>query len=239
MDSVDSPAPSRDVGLRVVGVLGGVGSGKSTAARFLAEELAAPHLDADAEVSRLFQDPGLLGELNQAFGGGLLRSDGGLDRAELGQRVFGDDAARAALEKLLHPAVRRALWQGLAQAESAAQAPEDGFAVLDVPLLLENGLSRTCDFLVFVAVPDDLRAARAGARHGWDEATWRAREAAQAPLAEKEAAADAILGNAGGVEELRAAVRELLPRLRALPPRSLRDRWPDPEDPPTAETPSA
>ena len=117
--------------------------------------------------------------------------------------------------------------------------PEPGFAVLDVPLLLENGLSKACDFLVFVEVPDALRAARAGARHGWDEATWRAREAAQAPLTAKRAAADAILDNAGGVEDLRAAVEGLIPRLRALPPRSLRDRWPDPERPPPAAEPNA
>ena len=239
MDSVDSAAPSPQHGLRVVGVLGGVGSGKSTAARFLAQALAAPHLDADAEVARLFADPALLQQLDARFGGGLLQEDGSLDRAELGRRVFDDASDRQALESILHPAVRRALWLGLQQAEAAATGPEPGFAVLDVPLLLENGLSKACDFLVFVEVPDALRAARAGARHGWDEATWRAREAAQAPLTAKRAAADAILDNAGGVEDLRAAVEGLIPRLRALPPRSLRDRWPDPERPPPAAEPNA
>ena len=163
MDSVDSAAPSPQHGLRVVGVLGGVGSGKSTAARFLAQALAAPHLDADAEVARLFADPALLQQLDARFGGGLLQEDGSLDRAELGRRVFDDASARQALESILHPAVRRALWLGLQQAEAAATGPEPGFAVLDVPLLLENGLSKACDFLVFVEVPDALRAARAGA----------------------------------------------------------------------------
>ncbi|MCH2100510.1 MAG: dephospho-CoA kinase [Planctomycetes bacterium] len=239
MDSSD-PALSRlRPGLRVVGVLGGVGSGKSTAARFLAEALAAPHLDADTEVARLFADPGLLARLDQEFGGGLLDLKGQLNRTELGERIFGDPERRRTLESILHPAVRRALWQGLQDAESTSSEKEPGFAVLDVPLLIENGLSIACDFLVYVRVPSSLRCERACMRHGWNEATWHAREAAQAPLSEKESAADAILGNASGVEDLRAAVEGLLPRLHALPPRSLRDRWPDPDRPPIAVDPKS
>lgn len=228
MESADSlPLP----GLRVVGVLGGVGSGKSTAARILAEELPATHLDADAEVTRLFADPGLLASLAEQFGPTILDSQGQLDREVLGKRVFGDEKARKQLEGVLHPAVRRSLWEGLERAEQVAAA---AWVVLDVPLLLENGLSKACDTLLYVAVPDALRCARACARHGWDEETWRAREAAQISVSEKEAAADAILSNAGGVDDLRIAVRDLLPVLRALPPRSLRDRWPDPGSPPLA-----
>lgn len=239
MDSVDPSRSSHAPGLRVVGVLGGVGSGKSTAARYFAESLTAPHLDADAEVGRLFSDPALLQRLDQEFGGGLLGEDGQLDRSELGRRVFEQPERRRLLESILHPEVRRALWQGLQAAESASTPDKPGFAVLDVPLLIENGLSVACDFLVFVRVPDALRMERACSRHGWDEATWRAREAAQAPLSQKESAADAILDNAGGVEDLRAAVEGLLPHLRALPPRSLRDRWPDPDRPPLAVDPNA
>lgn len=247
MASGDFDSSAVQSGLRVLGVLGGVGSGKSTAARILAEELPAKHLDADAEVATLFADPAVVEQLDQAFGGGLKSPKGGLDRAELGKRVFAQPALRRQLEAILHPEVRRALWNGLAQveAEALASAPAaagsaaPGWAVLDVPLLLENGLSQACDFLIFVRVPDAIRAERACARHNWDASTWRAREAAQASLAKKESVADAILDNAGGVEDLRAAVRELLPRLRALPPRSLRDRWPDSEHPPVAAEPNA
>lgn len=246
MASGDFDSSAAQTGLRVLGVLGGVGSGKSTAARILAEELPAKHLDADAEVAALYADPRVVEQIDQAFGGGLKSTEGGLNRAELGKRVFAKPDLRRQLEGILHPAVRQALWQGLAKTEASALAPiaggsataPRGWAILDVPLLLENGLSQACDFLVFVRVPDAIRAERACTRHNWDRATWRAREAAQAPLVQKESAADAILDNAGGVEDLRAAVRELLPRLRALPPRSLRDRWPDSEHPPIAAEPN-
>ena len=247
MTSGDFDSSAVQSGLRVLGVLGGVGSGKSTAARILAEELPAKHLDADAEVATLFADPGVIEQLDQAFGGGLKSPKGGLDRAELGKRVFAQPELRRQLEAILHPAVRRALWNGLAEAEAEALASPTapagstaaGWTILDVPLLLENGLSQACDFLIFVRVPDATRAERACARHNWEVSTWRAREAAQAPLKQKESVADAILDNAGGVEDLRAAVRELLPRLRALPPRSLRDRWPNSEHPPVAAEPNA
>lgn len=247
MASGDFDSSAVQSGLRVLGVLGGVGSGKSTAARILAEELPAKHLDADAEVAALFADTTVVEQLDRAFGGGLKSPEGGLDRAELGKRVFAQPELRRQLEAILHPAVRRALWNGLAEIEAAAMASAPaaagselaGWAILDVPLLLENGLSQACDFLIFVRVPDAIRAERACARHNWDAATWRAREAAQASLAMKESAADAILDNASGVEELRAAVRELLSHLRALPPRSLRDRWPNSEHPPVAAEPNA
>jgi dephospho-CoA kinase len=247
MASGDFDSSAVQSGLRVLGVLGGVGSGKSTAARILAKELPATHLDADAEVAALFADRRVVEQIDQAFGGGLKSPEGGLNRAELGKRVFAQPVLRRQLESILHPAVRRALWDGLAQVEAASLAaapatsgsPPAGWAILDVPLLLENGLSQACDFLIFVRVPDAIRAERACARHNWDVATWRAREAAQASLARKESAADAILDNASGVEDLRAAVRELLPRLRALPPRSLRDRWPDSDHPPVAADPNA
>jgi len=247
MASGDFDSSAVQSGLRVLGVLGGVGSGKSTAARILAEELPAKHLDADAEVATLFADPGVVEKIDQACGGGLMSPKGALDRAELGKRVFAQPELRRQLETILHPAVRRALWTGLAETETAALATGSaaaasklrGWAILDVPLLLENGLSQACDFLIFVRVPDAIRAERACARHNWELATWRAREAAQASLAQKQSAADATLDNASGVEDLRAAVRELLPRLRALPPRSLRDRWPDSEQSPVATDPNA
>lgn len=212
-------------GLRITGVLGGVGSGKSTVARLLAEQLPGMLLDADQMVAEQLQSKEVALEVSAALGAGLTDESGLLNRQAVGKRVFGDDKARKILESILHPAVRRALRLGLEQAEISAS----GWAVLDVPLLMENGLYRLCDSLIFVDVPDDLRAARAMERHGWSREDWQLREAAQFPLNKKKLAADVILSNASGVEHLCARVEDILPQLRSLPPRPLRDRWPSPE----------
>ncbi len=212
-------------GLRTVGILGGVGAGKSTAARALAEALQEPEglLDADQEVGLLLGSPAVAEEVAASLGTSLLRPDGLLDRRAVAARIFADEEARRTLEGILHPAVRRALHRRLEALEGTGRAV---WAVLDVPLLIERGLIDICDFLVFVEVPDELRASRAAERHGWSLQEWRAREAAQADLAEKKNRADAILNNADGYEALMAQVQELLTRIRALPPRPLASRWP-------------
>ncbi len=212
-------------GLRITGVLGGVGSGKSTVARLLAELLPGMLLDADQMVADLLLSRAVADEVSALLGPNLTNADGILDRAALGKRVFQDDKARKQLESVLHPAVRRELRSGLRGAEES----ESGWAVLDVPLLLENGLHRLCDQLIFVEVPAEIRAERAMARHGWSHQDWVQREAAQFSMDRKKSAADVILSNVSGVEHLRAQVLEVLPPLRALPPRTLRDRWPSPE----------
>jgi dephospho-CoA kinase len=212
-------------GLRICGVLGGVGSGKSTVARLLAEQLPGLLLDADQMVAELLQTRAIADEVSAALGTGLTDNEGILSRPDLGKRVFNDHKARKQLESILHPAVRRALRVGLEQAETSPS----GWAVLDVPLLLENGLHRLCDRLVFVDVPDDIRAERAMQRHGWSQKDWELRETAQFSMERKKSAADVILGNASGVDHLRVQVLEVIPQLHSLPPRTLRDRWPSPE----------
>ena len=91
---------------------------------------------------------------------------------------------------------------------------------------MENGLSTICDFLVFVDTPEADRRTRACERHGWTTKEWKARELAQADLDTKQTAADAILVNVGSLEDLKSATGDLLPLLCELPPRPLRDRWP-------------
>jgi dephospho-CoA kinase len=220
-----TPHREAEPGLRILGVLGGVGSGKSTVARALVDAFGSPEslIDADQEVGQLLASPSVAEEVAAALGTGLLRPDGLLDRRQVAARIFADEDARETLEGILHPAVRRAVHRRLEGLEATGRPC---WAVLDIPLLLEKGLADICDFLAFVEAPDALRAERACARHGWTEQEWRAREVAQAPLAEKRARADAILRNADGADAVLPQVRALLPRLRAIPPRPLASRWP-------------
>lgn len=210
-------------GIRIVGVTGGVGAGKSTVAQKLAEALSGVLLDADAIVAELLQDAQVLESIEVKLGPTIFDSNLALDREALSKLVFAAPEARQRLEAILHPKVRRHLWLAL---DALDQGEEDSWAVLDVPLLREGGLDKVCDFVVHVAVPEQDRCARACSRHGWSEEQWRAREEAQFPEQEKAARADAILDNRAGLAALLPQVRALLDRLHCLPQRPFRQRWP-------------
>lgn len=209
--------------LRVLGVTGGVGSGKSTAAKLLAATLHGQVLDADAIVGELLQDPEVLDRIELKLNATIRDGAGALNRTLLADHIFAHPEARELLEGVLHPEVRRQLWLGMERIE---QTEELGWAILDVPLLREGGLDRVCDRVVHVAVPAEVRSARACARHGWSHEQWQAREAAQMEESEKAARADAILHNHAGLDALSEQVTALAPTLHGLPPRPLRDRWP-------------
>jgi len=211
-------------GLRILGVMGGVGSGKSTAARILAAEIPAELLDADAMVADLQATDPIIQAIEKGLGPGLLAADGSLNRKALGERVFSDPQAKAVLEGILHPPVLEALFRALSQWEDSGNAV---WVVLDVPLLLEGGLIKICDFSFFVDSADETRASRAMERHGWAMETWQGREKSQASIADKKAAGDAILGNDADLDALTQAIQGWLPQLLALPPRLLRERWPE------------
>jgi dephospho-CoA kinase len=185
-----------------VGLTGGAGAGKSTVAALL-RELGAVVIDADA-LAREVLEPGSEGlrEVVAAFGNGVLRADGALDRAALATVVFADPAQRRRLEAISHPRI------AARTAELLATAPEDAVVVHDVPLLVEKGMAPAYDLVVVVDAPVEQRVARLVDR-GLTEADARARIEAQATTAERRAVADVWLDNTGSPDELRAAVHEL------------------------------
>ena len=202
--------------LRVLGLTGGVGAGKSTIARWLAEELPGTVLDADAMVASLFEKKAVLARLSELFGAEILEESGHLNRKALGQRVFQKPEARRELEELLHPLVRLELAE---QLQKLAFDRPDSWVILDIPLLREGGLDSLCQVVIHVVTSKEERSARAMRRHGWDLATWEAREAAQMPEQEKSARADYLISNGaehalGNERALPSALAEALEALR-------------------------
>ena len=194
----------------VIGLTGGIGSGKSAAAdRFV--ELGASLVDTDAIAHALTAPRGAaMAAIRAQFGAELIAEDGSLDRAAMRARVFADAAARRQLEAILHP---------LIGAESARQrlAAQGLYVILAVPLLIESGDYRArCDRVCVVDVPPEIQIERVRARSALDEAQIRAIMAAQASRAQRLAIADDIVVNDGHPDHLHAAVAELDTRYRAL-----------------------
>jgi dephospho-CoA kinase len=186
-----------------VGLTGGIGAGKSAVAATLAG-LGAVVIDAD-RLAREVVAPGTdgLAEVVAAFGPAVRAADGGLDRPALGARVFGDDAARQTLERIIHPRVRAR------SAALAAAAPPDAVVVNDVPLLVETGQAPTYHLVVVVEADEEVRVQRLVRDRGMTRAAAQARIAAQASDAARRAAADVLLHNDGTPADLRAAVHGL------------------------------
>ncbi|MDP6763545.1 MAG: dephospho-CoA kinase [Planctomycetota bacterium] len=196
-------------GLVVVGVLGGIASGKSVVARLLAGETGVV-LDADALAHEALADPDLAARVGAELGAALVDDQGRVDRAALARRAFSEPEVRTRLEDWIHPLVRGKILAGLTDARDRGRGP----AVLDVPLLLENerehGLTGLCDFLVFVAVDAARRDRRAVRRRGWEPGEVARRENTQMPLEEKMARAHHVITNESGLDELAERVREVL-----------------------------
>lgn len=197
--------------LRVFGLTGGIGSGKSTVARLLRER-GVPVVDAD-DLARQAVAAGSEGlqQVVAAFGSDILAPDGSLDRKTLAERVFSDEIARKRLNAITHPLVRELSQQAFA----ALDARGVTLAAYDVPLLFEVGLDQVMRPVVVVSASESNQVARICARDGATESEARARIAAQLPLAEKVKRADHVLDNDGAEAALAAQVDALLPKLRS------------------------
>lgn len=189
--------------LLVIGLTGGIASGKSTVAE-LFQALAVPVIDADA-VAREVVTPGepAWAEIKRIFGPGVIKSTGELDRAKLRQLIFTEAVERKRLEHILHPIIHARMLQAL---ENLA-AP---YAILMVPLLLESDQDYPISRILVVDAPEVLQRQRAALRDGRDAArTLNGIVSAQSGRSERLARADDIIDNTGSLEDLRVQVDQL------------------------------
>lgn len=203
----------------VVGVVGGIASGKSKVTRMLGA-MKAVIISADEIGHRVLLMPDVRESLCSIFGDGILqvavadsKESRHIDRKKLGAMVFGDtqdkQVMRTKLEAIVHPRIRE-----LGRAELARLVQEATYPmiILDAPLLIEGGWLPYCDRVLFVDSPEAMRKQRAMER-GWTEKEWRNREAAQLSLPEKRKAASDVIVNDGTVEQLKQRVAEFVASL--------------------------
>ncbi|HIS04165.1 MAG TPA: dephospho-CoA kinase [Candidatus Pullichristensenella avicola] len=197
----------------IIGLTGGIGTGKSEAAKFLAS-LGAVHLDADA-VSHALTSPGgeALEPIRAEFGDGVFREDGSLDRQALADITFADDERRRALEGILHPRIQRELMRGI------DRAAEEGakIVILDVPLLFETGMDALCDETWVLSTNIETQVARVMMRDHIDRERAEARIRSQMPNEEREKLATQVISSERPMEktqaELAALYQQTLKRL--------------------------
>jgi len=198
----------------MIGLAGGIGSGKSGVAREFAA-LGCVVSDSDADSRAAFERPEVIETLRAWWGGGVFDSGGRLDRSGIARIVFSDDSQRDRLEKLIHPLVHeareRVVRRALAQGARAV--------VVDAPLLFEAGIDAICDAVVFVDCPLAERVRRVVEGRGWAPGELERREKAQMPLDVKRSRSDYVVTNDGRAP-LGPRVREVLDSILASDPQS-------------------
>jgi dephospho-CoA kinase len=196
-------------GKPIIGIAGGIGSGKSFVARLFGE-LGCLVLSADDQVRAVYTDPAVRETLKQWWGDGVINSEGQVDRRAVAGRVFEKPDERRRLEALIHPRV--AALRDAAMAAAADDAQVLAF-VWDIPLLFEVGLNHRCDTIVFVDAPWEDRFRRVRQTRGWDEAELRRRENLQLGLDNKRRMSNDVVQNTADVGFARRQVQEILSRI--------------------------
>lgn len=193
----------------LVGLTGGIGSGKSTVSRLLRER-GITVVDAD-RIARDVVRAGSEGfeRLVERFGEEVVAGDGELDRQRLADIVFEDDAARDDLDDIVHPLVGERIGARLAELRGTEE-----IVVLDVPLLVESGMHEGCDAVIVVSAPEDVRVERLRRDRGMDPSQVRARIRAQATDEDRRAAATHVIDNSGDLDDLERQVDGVLADLR-------------------------
>lgn len=197
--------------MKVVGLTGGIAVGKSVVATLL-KRMGYVVIDAD-QIAREIVEPGspVLDQLAAYFGHGILTEGGGLDRAELGKRVFGDPERLRALNSMTHPVILARLQQAIAQCGEAGEK----MIFLEVPLLYETGMDRLCDAVIAVSAHPDVQLDRLKERSGLSEADCRARISAHWPQDKKTDKSTYVIDNSGHILQTESRLKEILALLRA------------------------
>ncbi|MBT8037579.1 MAG: dephospho-CoA kinase [Verrucomicrobiae bacterium] len=201
--------------LHIIGLTGGIATGKSTCCRLIRQE--HPELvlfDADACVKGLYEKTSVVGELKTYFGGGLMLPCGGIDKAYLRQCVCADPSAKSFLEQVFHP---RVIKECLALLSKSAKNPSSRLFVADVPLLFEIGFDIGQSANLLVATSRKTQVDRLKKRNAWDDDTVDAMLSSQMHIDAKLALADVIFWNEGPVEILRAQCRRWIQSLGIHP----------------------
>ncbi|WP_411841964.1 dephospho-CoA kinase [Salinicoccus sp. HZC-1] len=191
----------------IIGLTGGIASGKSTASAYIAEK-GYPVLDADkfAKQATAKGGPSYNGIID-AFGEKILTEDKEIDRKKLGAIIFNDPQQRNVLNELVHPEVRRMM------NEERDRLVEENHVFLDIPLLFENGLDDQCDITLTIYVDESIQKARLMDRNGLTEAEAESRIGSQMPLSSKRDRSDFVLDNSGTRENLYAQIEEFLTKI--------------------------
>lgn len=199
--SIDQPIPHQ----RIIGLTGGIATGKSTVSRYLQESHQIPVLDADVYARQAVEvGSPVLGAIVKRYGAAMLEADGALNRGRLGEVVFNDAQEKAWLEQQIHPVVRQCFQLAMAD---LAHAP---IVVQAIPLLFEAGLTDQVTEIWVVACTPEQQRQRLMERNGLTVEQAEARIASQMPLAEKIARADVVLDNSGDVNTLLRQVDQAL-----------------------------
>jgi dephospho-CoA kinase len=200
----------------VIGLVGGVGSGKSSIARGAGENRNVAVIDADAFGHAVLRDPDVKARIRDVFGDSVLDSQGEVDRGALGARVFGDDAEarsrRHQLEQIVHPRIREAVFAGIQDACAGPRPPDA--VLLDAALLLEAGWKDECDAVVFIDTNEQERLKRVQATRGWDARELQRRELSQLDLQVKRDAADFVIDNSQSLPQSIHELQDIIDQVR-------------------------
>lgn len=209
---MSSIIPASSHRIPVIGIIGGIGSGKSSVARWISNHANIKTVDADQLGHEALESPDIKLALRAQFGEEIFDAAGHVRRSALARLVFGDEQqfrqARTELERVMHPAIEQRVVDAIGQAERDQQQA----VLLDAAVLLEAGWQQRCDAVVFVDAPLEVRQRRVAERNGWTAEELHRREQSQLGIDEKKQRSDIIISNAADDSKAAEELLEFLHR---------------------------